>query len=39
MVLGVDHFFETEIVMAFLQRVEGDFLVVLGEHTCLDMWH
>jgi hypothetical protein len=25
--------------MAFLQRVEGNFLVVLGEHTRLDMWH
>jgi hypothetical protein len=37
MVLRVDHFFETEVVVTLLQCVKGDLLVVLGEDRCLGL--
>jgi hypothetical protein len=37
MVLRVDHFFETEVVVTLLQCVKGDLLVVLGEDRYLGL--
>jgi len=37
MILGVDYFFETEVVVALFKCVEGNILIVLGEDRCLGL--